>query len=117
MPHGIRKQHHLIDMNKTLIVTGATGFVGSHLIPVLRKKGYRLLLLTRKRKFETDDPLIIQCDISEESDVAEHLFSTYSPVGIIFTWQPVLFPRTHRHKYRKSLKATLHSVQKYWILQ
>ena len=70
-------------MNKTLIVTGATGFVGSHLIPVLRKKGYRLLLLTRKRKFETDDPLIIQCDISEESDVAEHLFSTYSPVGII----------------------------------
>ena len=34
-------------MNATVLVTGASGFVGSHLVPVLVERGYRVRAMTR----------------------------------------------------------------------
>ena len=34
-------------MNTTVLVTGASGFIGSHLVPILVERGYRVRAMTR----------------------------------------------------------------------
>ena len=36
--------------SKKVIVSGATGFIGQHLIPILLKDGYEVLAISRNRK-------------------------------------------------------------------
>lgn len=66
-----------------VVITGATGFVGSHLVPALRNAGCPLLLLTNRRKMETEDPGIQQCDVSQNMQEAASLMQQLAPRGII----------------------------------
>jgi len=42
----LRENHSILRGKKTLI-TGATGFLGSHLLPALIEKGYDIIVLKR----------------------------------------------------------------------
>ena len=39
-----------LNKNRIVIVTGANGFVGQHLIPILLKRGYKVVALARDKK-------------------------------------------------------------------
>ena len=41
------RENHNIPKDKKILITGATGFLGSHLLPTLIKKGYDIIILKR----------------------------------------------------------------------
>ena len=42
----------MIDINKPVLVTGADGFIGSHLTELLLSQGYRLFLISTEGRFQ-----------------------------------------------------------------
>jgi len=59
--------------NKKLIVTGATGFIGQHLVPLLLKNGYQIVAIARNeakaQKFDWFDKVeFVSADISKAAD-------------------------------------------------
>lgn len=60
--------------SKTLLVTGATGFFGRHLIPYLAARGYRVLAATRRDAVLGEGiNVIIVGDLSQNIDWARHV--------------------------------------------
>jgi len=41
------RENHSVSRDKKILITGATGFLGSHLLPTLIKKGYDIIILKR----------------------------------------------------------------------
>jgi nucleoside-diphosphate-sugar epimerase len=56
---------------RTIAITGASGFIGSHLLAVLLGKGYRLRVLSRRRQQESPGITPIQGDIRSLGPVRE----------------------------------------------
>jgi nucleoside-diphosphate-sugar epimerase len=54
---------------KKVLVTGATGFLGSYLLPELTKTGVKIFALSRQNKENEDNVTWIQADISDESSL------------------------------------------------
>jgi GDP-4-dehydro-6-deoxy-D-mannose reductase len=71
---------------KTLFVTGAEGFVGSHLIPYLRQRGYEVVAGVRNRArklaLERNSIKALVCDASDAINVARAVASI-RPDGVI----------------------------------
>ena len=71
---------------KTLFVTGAEGFTGSHLVPYLRSKGYEVVggVRNRARKlaFEKAHGRALVCDVSDAINVARAIASV-KPEAVI----------------------------------
>ncbi|GAB3897024.1 TIGR01777 family oxidoreductase [Spirosoma agri] len=51
-------------MNETVLITGGTGSIGRHLIPLLRQQGFQISLLSRERK-SIPDVTVYQWDIKK----------------------------------------------------
>jgi nucleoside-diphosphate-sugar epimerase len=72
---------------KRIMVTGATGFIGSHLIPILLREYYQVAIIKRKQtKYENSNVRIIDSDCCEsirsgikdfKPDVVIHLATLY----------------------------------------
>ncbi len=43
-------------MNKNVLITGASGFIGTHLIRFLLQKNYNVIAVTRQAGRESDHP-------------------------------------------------------------
>lgn len=71
------------DHKKTVVISGAAGFIGSHLVRALVRQGYTLLVLTNRREIQCSNGNVIPCNFSENRDEAERLFQKYSPQGVI----------------------------------
>jgi len=61
-------------MSKNILVIGASGYIGSQLIPVLLEKGHKVRALVRNRKKISVYDWHIECDI-REGDVLDSSFS------------------------------------------
>ena len=72
-------------MNRTAFVTGAEGFIGSHLIKFLQAKGWNVIggyLVHRSNSFPKLPNLeFVQCDLSNGQRVAQ-LFKEYEPTHV-----------------------------------
>lgn len=68
---------------KTIAITGATGFIGSHLVSFLRGQGYSLLLLNHTHSLPENDPKVIQWESRQGWDKLSNLFQQLSPSGIV----------------------------------
>ena len=72
---------------KCIIITGATGFIGSHTTKLLIKRGYHVVVLTRESSnFERLSDIVNQFDLLLMTSRNRHLvkkLSTYSPVAWI----------------------------------
>ncbi|MDB5188986.1 MAG: nucleoside-diphosphate-sugar epimerase [Candidatus Nomurabacteria bacterium] len=73
--------------SKKIFVTGATGYVGRHLVQDLIKKGYTLYVLTRNdSSIFSDDPAItvITGDITGTIDLPSDVSTIYHCAGVIY---------------------------------
>jgi len=70
----IPKIHSQKSDNKKIVITGGTGFIGSHLLKRLSKGNFRIVVLTRStnRKRDTKNIRFIKCDISK-SDISKFI--------------------------------------------
>ena len=68
---------------KTIVLTGSTGFIGSHLSSYLLKQGYRLILPVRKLPSCNVDSRLIYWRISPNWDSFSSLLKQYRPDGVI----------------------------------
>ena len=72
-------------MTKSILVTGATGFIGSRLVNSLIDKGYNVTSLIRKGKEGNVKSNIIYGDITDENiDFCEGYLERF--IGRWFTW-------------------------------
>lgn len=71
---------------KTLFITGAEGFTGTHLVDYLRRRGYEVIAGVRNRArklaFEKQNGKAIVCDVSDAINVARALAGA-KPEGVI----------------------------------
>lgn len=71
---------------KTLFVTGAEGFTGTHLVEYLRRRGYDVIAGVRNRArklaFEKQNGKAVVCDVSDAINVARALAGAM-PEGVI----------------------------------
>jgi len=69
-------------MARTALVTGAEGFIGSHLASFLDRKGWRVVATYRNHRVDpyprSGNLIYEQCDLRNSQRV-EHLFSRYEP--------------------------------------
>jgi uncharacterized protein YbjT (DUF2867 family) len=74
--------------NKLILVTGATGYIGGHLIPPLLERGYRVRCLVRNtdrlhNQAWFSQVEIIQCDISDCKTLAKAMQGVWSAYYLI----------------------------------
>ncbi|HDS01577.1 MAG TPA: NAD(P)-dependent oxidoreductase [candidate division Zixibacteria bacterium] len=73
-------------MNK-IIVTGATGFIGSHCLPLLVAEGYEVHAITTRKVRTEDRNIIWHCLDLFDSRMIETLFSEIRPTHLLhFAW-------------------------------
>jgi len=74
-----------IPVTKTALVTGAEGFIGSHLTKFLHAKGWNVIGTYRFRRSNSLPKLpkahFVQCDLRNNKSVS-HLFSEYKPTHV-----------------------------------
>lgn len=68
---------------EVILITGATGFVGSNLVRKMQQDGYDLLLLTHKKHSNTSDHNTEEWQLTDNIDVLKELFQTREIKGII----------------------------------
>ena len=76
---------------KRVLVTGATGFVGSHCIPVLAGEGYEVHAVSSKRRANASGDRVSwhQCDLMNDGEV-ESLFAAVRPTHLLhMAWYAV----------------------------
>ena len=72
-----------MNTHDTLIVTGSTGFIGSHLIPALKNLGYRLILPVRSIPVTPPDTQTVYWKITDDWENFDDLLQQTSPCGVI----------------------------------
>ncbi len=74
-------------MKKKILVTGATGFIGRHCLPLLKEKGYEIYALySKKTPFATDYITWIYCDLLNPISI-NSLFQSISVSHLLhFAW-------------------------------
>ena len=70
-------------MKQPIVITGASGFVGSHLIPSLQKENIPLVLLSHKKDLFFDCTGIEVIPVPEDCNGMIELFQTKRPAGVI----------------------------------
>ncbi len=68
---------------QTVIVTGSTGFIGSHLVPFLINKGFKLILPVRESSAVSQTVGITYWEISEDWTDFDRLLQKTHPCGVI----------------------------------
>lgn len=67
---------------KKVLVTGASGFIGRHCLPLLKKRGYEIYALSSKAIQSTNDIHWIQCDLLQ-SNFLHELLETIRPTYLL----------------------------------
>ncbi len=73
-------------MNKKILITGATGYVGKHLVNSLVEKGYEIHILTRKESsifLNNKNITVIVGDITDPLTLPKNIGTIYHCAGII----------------------------------
>lgn len=75
----------MMKVNRTVIVTGATGFIGKHLVERLSQDGYKVVLLVRKTsvlKTRSSDN-IVRVDVDGTVEQLTNLFNNTKPMMVL----------------------------------
>lgn len=92
-------------MNKRIVITGATGLIGSALTPLLLEKGYELTVLSRSP--ETAEPLApgakdyVQWSATERGDWEFHFDGAHAVINL--AGQPIL-----EHRWSEDFKQEIY---------
>lgn len=71
---------------KKIFVTGATGFIGTNVLNVLKEEEYDIYILTRKTILRSDKVKLVQGDISDK-DFIENVLASIKPEYLLhFAW-------------------------------
>jgi nucleoside-diphosphate-sugar epimerase len=72
---------------KRVLVTGASGFIGRHCLPLLKKRGFEVYAVSSKKLVSTSDDIKwIQCDLFNSRSLKE-LLATINPTHLLhFAW-------------------------------
>lgn len=75
----------MVKVNRTVIVTGATGFIGKHLVERLSEHGYKVILLVRSTSvLETKlSDRIIRVDVDGTVEQLTNLFKNTKPMMVL----------------------------------
>ena len=83
-------------MKESVLVTGATGFIGSHLSTALVERGYRVFAMSRRleskneqfnKMVQNGDIIIIQGDITNfDFEAIPKIDYIYSVAGMVSVW-------------------------------
>lgn len=66
--------------NKTVLVTGGAGFVGSHIIPKIVKKGPKKIIIPRFEKYDLREKSVCK-EITQGVDIVIHLAAKVGGIG------------------------------------
>ena len=73
---------------QTIVVLGGTGFVGSHLVPLLQRDGHRITLLSRQRERHRELGVlprvaVVSADVHDGDVLARHLAGADVAINLV----------------------------------
>lgn len=70
----------VLNKNSKIIITGGSGFVGMHVVKILRKKGYTNLIIPRSKDYDLRNPKACQALLTKNAIVI-HLAANVGGIG------------------------------------